>query len=442
MKHITTTSLLAALFLNAAGASAEKLSTYRGQFNLSQEERDRSEKASQTRILNLRQKLGHSKLRFIEPRTPYVNATRGVSSSLFLKRLLSKVGEGFKSYESYGKPMTLDPSLFGYEIDTAVDNRNQEICMGVIGADKYGKNRDTLINQIYGQIYERQKLREANLNADAANGYQSELSNAIIDYVNRAGQGGILARFGTLYQIEVIDGIVTRLRFTKNTRDLSWMNQQPKSNVPYGFQTPVQPKFPHVIQPDTETLTLSLEMLATMVSDYDRYFIMGTACLANLLNTEIARVNKEYRSIVESKVYKYTPYEGDAPKLASQLGKLQAVKRYVDEKHEGALHARKLVTGLKREQIFFLMDLFLQFRRDDIPVAQDIEPLTALAYWRQKSHNGKNRATNPPTATTNDQIFYANLEEELFRVEEYMREYEKTRKVNQAIIEEIKGGRP
>lgn len=380
------------------GVQAAQLKDLRPQYNLSNSEKSTLEAASAKRTQKLRSLLNTSNLKFTASYDGTINVKRSLTTSVYVKSILSDVSKAFKNQESYDKPLTFDPSAFESEIDRSVLSRKNNLCKTIIG-----KSKKDLIDQIYDMSYQARNSTAANRSAEVKNA-SSELADALNQYIG----ADALKKLGKIHQIEIVDGKVTRIHFSHS--------KKLKTN-------------PSVALPDSESLALSLEMLSTIVSGYDQFFIDGNRCLVDLLKAESFAVGNKIKKIESGYAYRFTGYgKNDLKALRSNQFKFEAAYDFMLQKYAGARFAHLIVGQLTQKQIHVLLDLFLQLRGKDIPTSDDVRGLKTLA--GQGSSN----------ALKVDTLYYSNLEEELYRAEEYIREYNRTSKVNNQIISEIKGG--
>lgn len=334
--------------------------------------------------------------------------SREQTSSEFIKTILSRVSEGYQRDAYYDKPISFDPSLFQSEIQQKVSQHKTKLCKSIIGQDQA-----RLFDQIYHQKYQSEKRQKQSVSEAVSNA--KKVAKRITDYIQKndpeLGDKSILSRFGSLYQVEAVDGIIDQLHFSK---------------------LPVVKTHPEQVLPYRSSVSLSLEMLSSVLSGYDFYFLEGQQCLIRLASVELSTVQNKINTLSSSKLYRYVPKYGTSEMKAYQKekSKLQDIKTFLQERQRGAQYAHRVLSQISSKQRWLLFQLFLQFRGKDIPVSADIAALKQLPMTR---------STLVTPEFTRDLVFYTRLSEELYRVEEYVREYVKFNKVNQKLISEIKG---
>ena len=406
--------MLNAILLTLSLASAADLSAYRLESAKDSATARDIENAAADRVQRLRASLGTAGLRFAPPVTPKNGNRHELSSSSFFKEILAKGAAELNKAENYEKPPTFDPSSFINEIDAQAAQRRLQVCKRALG-----KELEQLVDEFRGQMILAKRRQAVSASSDAATA--KAIGADLEAYISRnepraSGQASIEEAIGRIYQIQAVDGIVTKLRLTK------------RSGVKLGDEAQLA---------DQESLSLTLSMLAGFRSGRDRYFLDIQDCFLKHLETELASSRAAKAALEDTWVEKRR--EAGKKKLvalASRIAVLSEVQADAERKFKGAVFANDTLAKLSMPQLHFLIDLFLQLRGKDIPVAREITAFSMYVSVAEK------RAADEASKTLldGDFVFYKALHEDLYNLEDHLTEERKAEAQHKAVMNEIRAG--
>jgi hypothetical protein len=382
------------------------LGFYREQFGVVNE-RGRNEKQAHDRAMRLRELLGTDHLRFVVPAVAGNANTHELTSSAFFKQVLAKGALALHRDEAYGKPATFDPSDFNYEIDQKVRRHMLDVCRSTLGGAL------AQLTEEFAAMRARNKASDA---AEAANDAKTALlSGAAIEaYILRnepraPGQPLIADILGHMYQVQAIDGVVTKIRFTR------------RGDVKLGATD---------VLGDADATSVTLSMLAGFRADRDRYFLDIQDCFVDYLESQAAAAAKDKKELDDTWVEKHTAAGKEKmAKLDERIAMLAQVKSEAVAKYDGAKAAAQLLGRLSRAQVNFLLDLMIQLRGNDIPVEDEMRTYAMYSSVAAKSDVNK------------DFVFYHALHEDLYQLSDALSEEKKNEENQKTVLEGIRSGK-
>lgn len=320
------------------------------------------------------------------------------SSSILVKSTLAKGAEAMFREEMRDKPAPLDPSLFQNELRDQKRERRVESCL-----KSMEKEFPSLLNQYAEMIVTSNKAVETGA------GDQGELIKTIRAYIfdsQPKGGGAIESILGELKKVDYADGVIQRLKFVPPLTG--------NKLVDFAAWMPVD-----------RTVGITLSMLSTFRMGRDEYFVATMDCFVSALSSALKK--EEERSPLEKRL---------ARTLAGQSqGLIQMVHDVAVQDLRGSLHVNQTLSKLSVKQLNFLIDMMLQFRGDDVPTAVDFNEAkpSVISFIFKKNASGGATAD----AMNIDAQFYRLLHDQLFGLEDFLKEERKTAIQTSKIIKEI-----
>lgn len=332
---------------------------------------------------------------------PLFSAERHERASIFVKSIAFKIATGLKDADEYDKPMTFDPSRLGHEIDAKVSERTHKFCAKVI--QPFGTQ---LARNIWELKRRTQKAKDQSAHLAALNAATHGIGPHIAEYIRNNDPGKtLLQQLGQLYQVEVTDGLVSRLRFSKDKKTLA-----NKTTSQY----------------DVNTIPLSLELLATYIAGNNPYYIDSLFCLWTHLE------DQKLKHLTEEKKNKKAATQSTIDAVAAQ---------FMQTQFKGALWADARLRMLSREQLHFLFDLLLQLRNGDVPHDVELSRLKLLSRTHPELAGALiSSRPNSPSELDLDTDYYVSLDRELSTLTDALQREKSYKKAQKGILQDIEKG--
>ena len=339
-----------------------------------------------------------------------------IKAATYFKKVLLGAADRLQIQEQYDSPEVFDPSSFEHEIDQKIQTRRRAFFEKALGPD---------FESIYNQLRAQLSIKPADTSSaplpenTAENAGMNIVvrTNLLANYIGMTQPKGgeqvsegeapsppsqtIEAVLGQLYRVDVFDDVTTKLRFSK-------------LNLPVGSLQAVA---------STEEVALSLSMLINVRTELDTYLVFVLGYVHEALEKKKADLITQKAAFEEHGVWTWEKTQYDS--VNEQLSQLEPVLSHVHEQYEGAKWANKMLSGLSPKQLDFLIDLMLQLRGDDIPVAADAQKLAGLAEKNSDKY-------------MDDYQFYKTTHEELYRLENYLDAERQMEAKVQGIIQRMK----
>lgn len=358
------------------------------------------------------------------------NVRDGLTSSFFFKELLSDASATMLRQVKYGTPLAISPNMTLQELDKQLIKKDIEVTISALNRKGYDKQAVSDLDQLLTRIRTLTKWDETlqKLAPAAVSASEASAISVIREHVRRGPRN---AQGKT---IEQILGPVQDLDlFSNRVRNVFFVEGLAKdtSSDTIGYD---------------KKIALSLSMLVSIRTQQDEAFLRLQASLIEYLTQQKEAFALRLGSIQtgdakpsaewfkELKIGSSTPsiysldnvpssqfeayrlsyfFEGHAPFvsfdgengerefLAHRLGKIEAVLPFLKKRLYGAAKAHDALSQLSTQQIDYLIDMFLQLNRDDLPVPskmetlkfaildnqQDVSLLNNLNYYRQVSRD-------------------------------------------------------
>ncbi len=334
-------------------------------------------------------------------KVPLFSAERHERASIFVKSIAFKIATGLRDSDEYDKPITFDPSRFGQEIDAKVAERTHKFCSKVI--QPFGSQ---LARNIWELKRRTQKAKDTSAPLAALNASKQGIGPLITEYIRNNDPGKtLLNQLGQLYQVEVTDGLVSRLRFSKDKKTLANQNTS---------------------QYDVNTIPLSLELLATFIAGNNPYYIDSLFCLWTHLE------DQKLKHLREEKKKHTSAGQSTIDGVAAQ---------FMQTQFKGALWADARLRMLSREQLHFLFDLLLQLRNGDIPHDLELSRLKLLSKTHPEIAGAMmSSRPNSPSELDLDTDYYVSLDRELSTLTDALQRDKSYKKHQKKILQDIESG--
>ncbi len=356
------------------------------------------------RVTTLRKLLGTDKNVFAaanDPNGPFVKYEAGTDNgskenlSAIYKIFITDSAEKLREKEMRDKPPTFEPSSFLHEVDGQIDTLRKQYCEAQVV-----KEFPKMANEV-GAFLAKGKVRVVTpANEDAAKKVEATRAALLQEYLQK-NQPAIQTLLGKAERVQFVDGHVAKIVFVKRGEG---------GGV-------------------TEMLPASLSMLVTYRTAMDKYFLVLQDCFLEYLN---ARLDKKREGTEDKKL-------------------LASIRPDVSEHLDGSRGVNSILARLNRGQVDFLIDLFLQLRRSDIPTEDEMIPdkaenwdpakvpsvLIYVADYEAKNR-GKRELEGSVETMMNEYKYYRLLHSQLYDLENYLNEEHKTAAKTKLIVDALK----
>lgn len=252
------------------------------------------------------------------------------TSSSYFKRMMGFISRALKLDAERGAPAVFDPGLMPKQIDEQVQARAIRVCTETVqnrGVEKKRDEWEIMFNALYVDVVIPTGDRKKSENVESAGTLvlKQRVTESLSEVVKASRD--VWDPKTQLQQIEVVDGVVTRLRFPE---------------------------------------LVDFSVLVSIRTGADPYYILAVDC-----------AREQMRKTIEEK----TP-------LLDKLGgkdRASQILEFLNEKHEGAARVAALLSKLNGETVDQWIHWFLNLRGADIPTHTDIE---GLASWSSSLATG------------------------------------------------------
>lgn len=353
-----------------------------------------SKKEASDLISDLRKKLGTEKnnlppniLSLINNKD-LSNSTNRLSFSAVLKSFINRSAQGLSMAEKYQRPVYIESMVSLSKLKSDKKAYHNSICLQNINSDA-----DALTTALVTLAESSRK----NSSESLANSTKSlDAANSIISYIENAPQykgKNIRKLIGDLTAVEIVDGIVREIHFSRNNL----------------------------------TLQFSLNMLSTLRSGNDSYYIQSLECYIDyfqeqehLFSTRLDQLNSildfsavadQLKKIKEQAINNFEVlkeintklnglsdntdvmfltkltkfYEGNVFKntteeksfLEKRVNRIRSFKDYLKAQYSNSLNVHQRLEKLTLEQQNYLVDLFLQLNGENVLTSIDSDSIFA-----------------------------------------------------------------
>ena len=311
---------------------------------------------------------------------PEIRKNQRTSSSVLKSNLAHAIDQLYQM-DQYEKPETFDPSKTKGEVLADIASKRKALVEKVLQP-----NWNKMISEI-----------NVRLSQPADNGYMADwkAEREVAVKLQTIIPAEITQALGNLESLTIFEGVVTRLDFKKGD-----------------IQSPV-----------------SIPMLVNIRTLKDDYYLLAQEILLDLMESKMKTYYKTKKS--EGDIQYQVDEKGEfilrslKKEEAEEFVKIKNAYELVIKKYKGAREAHERISVLSESQIHWLLDLLIQLRAENWVAGFEVMPLQLRA-----GQDGESQATI-------DALFYKDLYQSLYDLEEFLTQEQEAKKLQQKLMEDV-----